>query len=570
VEESARLTFPDLPRLELDQLLGQLVERAQEVMTTQGRLRGLLRANQMITGGLALPTVLHRITVAARELVGARYAALGVLAADGGLAEFVHSGMSLAEVDQVGHLPVGKGLLGALIEQPVPIRLARITDDPRSCGFPPGHPPMTSFLGVPIRVRREVFGNLYLAESTRGHFSAEDEELVTALAANAAAVIDNARLYETARTRGEWLQATATITRRLLSADLPDLTESLRLIADRARDVARADLVMVLLPEVAGEEGLRVQVAVGGAADAVRGLRFSRDTSLSGRVFCSGEPLRMTTTDDRPGKPSAAPDALDAGPVLVLPLQGSDRVHGVLSVVRLRGRSVFTAEDLEMATGFANQAAITLELARARADQQRAVLLDERERIAADLHDHVIQRLFATGLSLQALAATLEPGPTIDRVLHTVGELDITIGQIRTTIFQLQQPPQTAPSGLRARLLDLVAELTPALGHDATVRFSGLLDTLPEPVADDLLAVVREALTNTARHANATTTDVDLIARPDQLTVDIRDDGTGLGDATRRSGLANMRRRAEHHHGTFTLAANQPTGTRLTWTVPLH
>jgi signal transduction histidine kinase len=256
--------------------------------------------------------------------------------------------------------------------------------------------------------------------------------------------------------------------------------------------------------------------------------------------------------------------------VLVLPLQGSDRVHGVLSVVRLRGRSVFTAEDLEMATGFANQAAITLELARARVDQQRAVLLDERERIAADLHDHVIQRLFATGLSLQALAATLEPGPTIDRVLHTVAELDTTIGQIRTTIFQLQQPPQTAPGGLRARLLDLVAELTPALGHDPTVRFSGLLDTLPDPVADDLLAVVREALTNTARHANATTADIDLTARPDQLTVDIRDNGTGCRGATRRSGLANMRRRAEHHHGTFTLGANQPTGTRLTWTVPLH
>ena len=230
---NGELTFPDLPRLELDELLAQLVERAQEVMATQGRLRGLLRANQMITGGLALPTVLHRITVAARKLVGARYAALGVLAPDGGLAEFVHSGMDTADVERIGFLPVGEGLLGALIDHPVPIRLTDLTDDPRSCGFPPGHPPMTSFLGVPIRVRDEVFGNLYLTESTRGQFTAEDEELVTALAATAAAVIDNARLYETARARGEWLQATATITRRLLTAELPDPIEPLHLIADR-------------------------------------------------------------------------------------------------------------------------------------------------------------------------------------------------------------------------------------------------------------------------------------------------------------------------------------------------
>src|SRR3954454_12789155 len=201
-DEPVALTFPDLPRLELDQLLTQLVDRAQEVMATQGRLRGLLRATQTVTTGLSPPVVLRRIAEAARELAGARYAALGVLAPDGGLAEFVHVGMDDERAVRIGHLPEGKGLLGALIEDPQPIRLARIADDPRSCGFPPGHPPMTSFLGVPIRVRREVFGNLYLAESTRGHFSAEDEELVTARAATAAAVIDNARLYETARTRG--------------------------------------------------------------------------------------------------------------------------------------------------------------------------------------------------------------------------------------------------------------------------------------------------------------------------------------------------------------------------------
>ena len=562
--DAVELTFLDLPRLELDQLLAQLVDRAQEVMATQNRLRGLLRATQAVTSGLSLPVVLHRIADAARELVGARYAALGVLAPDGGLAEFVHVGMDDRQAVRIGHLPEGKGLLGALIEDPQPIRLARITDDSRSCGFPPAHPPMTSFLGVPIRIRDEVFGNLYLAESGRGEFTAEDEELIKALAATAATVIDNARLYEAARERGEWLQASASIARRLLSADLDEI-ESLRLIAEHSRAVAHADLVTVLLPD--DGENLRVEVAVGAAAEGVAGLRMPRAGSLSGRVFTTGTALRMAAPDERADLQAAVPDALDAGPVLVVPLVGSHSTHGVLSVVRLRGRAAFTTEDLDMATGFANQASVALELARARADQQRAALLDERERIAADLHDHVIQRLFASGLSLQALAATLHPGGATDRVLTTVADLDATISQIRTAIFALQQPPQGTPRGRRARLLDVVTDVAPALGFEPAVRFSGLLDTLPDGVADDLLAVLREALTNAARHAHATGVEVELTATADRLTLEVRDDGTGIGDTTRRSGLANLSHRAERHGGALTVGSG-PAGTRLVWTVP--
>src|SRR3954454_24629643 len=289
-DEPVALTFPDLPRLELDQLLGQLVERAQEVMATQGRLRGLLRATQTVTSGLSLPVVLRRIAEAARELAGARYAALGVLAPEGGLAEFVHVGLNDELATQIGHLPEGKGLLGALIEDPQPIRLARIADDPRSCGFPPDHPPMTSFLGVPIRIRDEVFGNLYLAESVRGQFTPDVEELIKALAATAATVIDNARLYEAARGRGEWLQASAAIARRLLSADLDEI-DSLRLIAEHSRDVAHADRVTVVLPDDDGD--LRVEVAVGATAESVWGLRMPREDSLSQRVFRTGTPLRL-------------------------------------------------------------------------------------------------------------------------------------------------------------------------------------------------------------------------------------------------------------------------------------
>jgi signal transduction histidine kinase len=561
------LVFPDLPRLALDQLLEQLVQRAQEVMTTQGRLRGLLHANQMIVGHLTLPVVLRRIVEAARELVGARYVALGVIAPDGHLAEFVHVGMSADAVERIGHLPQGKGLLGALIEDPRPIRLSSIGDDLRSSGFPPGHPPMQSFLGVPIRVRDEVFGNLYLSESTNEQFSAEDEELAKALAATAGVAIDNARLYETARTRQKWLQASAAITSQLLSAETG---RPLQLIAEHSREIARADLVTVVLPAEEGHE-LRVEVAVGNGADGLPGLHLSLDGSLSGRVFTTGDPLRVSSPNEQPGLTSVASGDLDVGPVLVVPLLGSHRVHGVLTAARLRGQPAFTAEDLDMAAGFANHAALAVELAEARAEKQRAAMLDERERIAADLHDHVIQRLFAAGLSLQSVAAGLGSGRAANRIQGLIQDLDDTIGQIRTTIFQLHQLPQGADQGVRARLLDVVTDVTPALGFAPGVRFAGLLeDAVPAEVAEDLLAVLREALSNVARHAQARSVEMDITANPDRLTLDVRDDGVGMTPTTRLSGLANLRRRAERHGGSLTLAPRDGAGTWLCWSIPMR
>jgi signal transduction histidine kinase len=557
------LTFPDLPRLELDQLLAQLVERAHEVMATQGRLRGLLRASQMVTRDLTLPAVLRRIVEAARDLVGARYAALGVISPTGGLAEFVHSGMPEDAVARIGHLPEGKGLLGALIEDPRPIRLRRIASDQRSAGFPPGHPPMSSFLGVPIRIRDEVFGNLYLAESTKGEFSAEDEELTLALAATAAVAIENARLYESATSRGEWLQAIAAITRGVLSAEPEDAGDSLELVARTSLRIAGADLVTVVLP--GGPDELLIEVAVGSGADGLAGTRLPMSGSLSGQVFSTGTPLRQSVGD---AGSTPRPD-LDLGPVLAVPLHGSRRMHGVLWAARRRGRSAFGAEEVEMAAGFANQAALAIELAEARAEQQRAVMLDERERIAADLHDHVIQRLFAAGLSLQSTAGTLRAGEAADRILATVDDLDATIRQIRTSIFQLQQLPQTRAPGLRARLLDVATDLTPVLGFEPAVRFSGLIDAVSHDIGEDVLAVVRESLSNVARHARAASAEVDVAATADRLTVDIRDDGIGLGSTDRRSGLDNLRRRADRRDGTFTVEPRKPTGTWLSWSVPL-
>jgi signal transduction histidine kinase len=564
------LTFPDQPRLALDQLLAQLVERAGEVMSTQGRLRGLLAANQLIIADLSLPAVLRHIAEAARELIGARYAALGVIAPGGGLAEFIHVGMPDEVIAEIGHLPEGKGLLGALIAEPHPIRLSQISDDPRSSGFPAAHPPMSSFLGVPIRVREEVFGNLYLAESAHGEFSAEDGQLATALAATAAVAIDNARLFEAATSRGEWLTASALITRELLSADAAEAVSPLRTIARRSLEIGRADLVVVLLPCPDDEAGLRVEVAVGEGAEELVGESIPVSGTLAGRVFVSGEPVRVASREEVPGLDAPVLDTPATGPILVLPLLGSARVHGVLTVCRLVGRPAFTLDDLQMAFGFASHAAVAIELADARAEQQQSIMLEERERIAADLHDHVIQRLFAAGLTLQGVAVGLPQGRDAQRIAGTVDDLDATISQIRNTIFRLQRLPRQRESGVRGRVLDVIDDVARALGFQPTIRLSGPLDYLlaGDTVVEDLIAVIREALTNVARHADAASAAVDLTAGADHLVLTVEDDGRGIESGGHRSGLANMQRRAEHHGGSLTVSSRAPSGTRLTWSVP--
>jgi signal transduction histidine kinase len=426
---------------------------------------------------------------------------------------------------------------------------------------------MESFLGVPIRGRYEIFGNLYLAESTRGKFSAEDEALTNALATTAGVAIANARLYESARLRQEWLRASATITRRLLSADAGD---PLQLIVDSAREIADADLVTVVLPVDDASETLTMRVAVadGTDADRVRGLHFPVDGTVTGRVYATGESLLASWADERTGLSAVAPVDLDIGPMLIVPLIGTHRVNGVLTAGRRPGRRGFTTEDLDMAAGFANQASIGIELADARAEQQRSALLDDRDRIAADLHDQVIQQLFAAGLSLQSIATTLGAGTAKNRILATVSDLDDTIRQIRTTIFELHPTAATA-GGTRAQLLDVVAEQAAALGFSPSTRFAGVLDTVPADITDDLVAVLREALSNIARHAAARSAEVDLTANPDRVVLTVADDGVGLGPTDRRSGLANLQRRAERRGGTFALTAARPSGTELCWSVPL-
>jgi signal transduction histidine kinase len=563
----------DAPRLELDELLTQLVGRAEDVLATQGRLRGLLAANRMIIGDVALPVVLRRIVEAACQLVKAKYGALGVLAPGGGLEQFVHVGIDDELAARIGPLPAGRGLLGALIDDPRPIRLRRMTDDARSVGFPPEHPPMGSFLGVPVHVRGEVFGNLYLTEAERGEFTAEDEELVGALAATAGVAIENGRLFEQAARRQDWLQASMQITQQLLSVEGED---PLTLIARRAREMADADIVTVVLPTPDGHR-LMVEVASGHRADEMIGYTYPLKDTLVGVALASGQPVRVDDLAERPELHLHLSDLVPVGPVLVLPLHGGQRMRGALVVGRLRGRHRFDEVDLDMATTFANHAVVALELADARADQQRVILLEDRDRIARDLHDHVIQRLFAAGLSVQSVAAGLDAGPAAERLGKSVADIDETIRQIRTTIFQLRGQLGPQMGTVRTRLLVVVKELAPLLSFEPRVEFNGAVDSVvPESAVEDLLAVTREALTNVARHAHARQAAVVLAATSDTLTLTVTDDGSGIGQTTRRSGLTNLRERAERHGGAFAVSSGPSTdsstqqGTQVQWTIPLN
>jgi len=571
-DDSGRLVFPDAPRLELDELLTQIIVRAEEVLATQGRLRGLLAANRTITADLTLPTVLRRIVEAGCQLVRARYGALGVLAPDGGLAEFVHVGLDERTVARIGHLPEGKGLLGALIDDPRTIRLRSIEDDSRSVGFPPHHPPMTSFLGVPVLVRGKVFGNLYLTERIDGgEFTADDEELVAALAATAGVAIENARLYEQSQRRQDWLQASAKITRQLLSAEGE---EPLQLIARGARQIADADVVTVVLP-TESRERMMVEVAAGRAADELTGMSYPIEHTLTGLALSSGHPVLVGDADDS-DYDSHLSEVLPVGPVMVLPLVGTVDTRGALVIARLRGRNRFDDADLDMATTFANHAAVALELADGRENQQRMILLEDRDRIARDLHDHVIQRLFAAGLAVESVAARPGSDETSLRLRRVVTELDETIRQIRTSIFQLRGPMTAEVGTTRSAVLSVMSELEPVLGFEPRVTFAGPVDlAAPDASVDDLIAALREALTNVARHAKARCVDVAVEATTDSLVLEVTDDGVGIGDGSRWSGLANLRARAEHHGGTFTIGPieeppNHRQGTLLRWTIPLR
>lgn len=566
--------IPDLSQFRLDALLHELMDRAAEVLEAQDRVHRLLDAVVSVASDLSPPDVLRRIVQSSCDLVGAKYGALGVLGPDLGLAEFIYVGIGDDLRDHIGELPTGKGILGLLTGHPEPIRLQDLREHPQSYGFPPNHPPMTSFLGVPVRVRGEVFGNLYLTEKRDGGgFTTEDETVVVALAAAAGVAIENARLYEQTRLRESWLRASSELTKTLLAGR--SHTSALQLVTAHAQDVSEAPLVALALPDDS-QSNLVFEYTEGEQPVDFAGHHVNVEQCVLSEAYRTGEPRIVQTLfgDDAiewVGEPP--PGLKELGSALFVPLTAGQRALGVLVIAKHRGHPPYSDEELRMVRSFAANAALGIEFARAQEDRQRLAVFEDRDRIARDLHDLVIQRLFAIGLGLQGMTRLMVRPEISERIGGFVDELDQTIREIRRSIFSLQEPPD-GPVSLRGEMLRVLQDAAGALGFEPTMSLDGPLDSLvPDEMRPDALASLRESLSNVARHAEAGSANVNVVVDRDgqELRITVRDNGKGMMlPPSRRSGLANIAQRAERWTGRCEIDSAPGQGTTIVWAVPLR
>ncbi|MFD4324761.1 GAF domain-containing protein [Nocardioides sp. NPDC058538] len=558
----------------LDELLTEVLDRVTDARDEQVRWRLLLDAIVTMGAGLSIDDLLNRIVEVSKALAGARYAALGVLAGAGErrLRLFITQGLTAEEQILIGDLPNGHGLLGLLIDHPEPLRLRDITDHKSSYGFPPNHPPMGSFLGVPVRIGEKVFGNLYLTEKTDGdEFTAQDENIVVALAAAAGVAIENALLAEEAARRGRWLDARAEITSELMG-DI-DRASALELVADRAREVAGADVAWIVTGPAA--DRLRVEVVSGAAVDVEVLKRAPLRESVAGQAIRDGVPMIVEDVGGaaKGGSAAAVIDLSGIGPGVLMPLGRTDPSEEINAVGALalawRRENAEQAQDVDLAVAdaFAGQVAVAIRLAQSREERQRLAVYDDRDRIGRDLHDIVIQRLFVIGLRLQG-GLNLADNPKLrGRLDQAVDDIDDTIRDLRRAVFELGTPDHSGD--IQSQVTDLVnraaesLKFRPALVFDGPVR----LRATPE-ITQEVVAVLGEALSNTVRHAHATEVEVSLSAGSD-LVLRVRDDGRGVPADAVESGLTNMRRRAEAHGGRCTVEPATPKGTVVEWSVPL-
>jgi signal transduction histidine kinase len=519
-----------------------------------------------VTSGLDLEVTLRTIVHTAIELLDARYGALGVRGLDDGgheLVEFVYEGIDEPTRARIGPLPQGRGVLGLLIDEPTPIRLDNITDHPTSVGFPPNHPPMRTFLGVPIRIRDEVYGNLYLTEKNTGQpFSEDDEVLAQALAAAAGIAIDNARLYEQSRVRQSWIEATRDITTELLAGSDPGRV--FHLIAEQALSLTGADAAFVAVPDPGAEGEARELIVSEIAGETAISVAAVRPIAIAGTTvgtaFRALLPQRCEVFDVATGL------IAEPGPALVVPLRATQSVAGVLVTLRRSGARPFSEEQLQMTAAFADQAALAWQLAITQRQMRELDVLTDRDRIARDLHDHVIQRLFAVGLSLQGSVARAGSAEVQRRLSESVDELQQVIQEIRTTIFDLHGGMSGALR-LRQRLQEAVDQFAVA-GLRTSIQFMGPLSVVESGLADHAEAVVREAVSNAVRHSGATELAV-VVKVDDDLAITVTDNGCGIDSNVTESGLSNLRARATEGAGALSLTAGDDGGTVLHWSVPL-
>jgi two-component system, NarL family, sensor histidine kinase DevS len=553
-----------LSQLRLRELLGEVQDRIERIVEGRDRLDGLVEAMLVVTSGLELDATLRSIVDTAIQLVDARYGALGVRGQGHDLVEFVYQGIDDDGRALIGHLPQGRGVLGVLIDDPQPIRLDNIQQHPASVGFPPNHPPMRTFLGVPVKIRDEVFGNLYLTEKANGQpFSEDDEVLVQALAAAAGIAIANARLYAQSRARQAWIEAARDIATEMLSG--ADPTTVFALVAEKALRLADATATMVAVPVEAEPLGSGAAELLITETSGVLSVSADEDAPTLigtpiGEVFLDRAPRRLENLE------LAIGDFTDPGPALLLPLRAGDTAAGVLVVLRRAGLPPFTDEQLDMMAAFAGQAALAWQLATSERRMRELDVLTDRDRIARELHDHVIQRLFAIGLAMQA-TVPLARSPEVQRRLsEQVDDLQDVIQDIRTAIFDLNTASSSA-TRLRQRLEEAIAECSVS-GLRTMVQFVGPVSVVDAPLADHAEAFVRAAVANATRQPDVSRLSV-IVEVGDELCIKVAADRQGVPDEATANSLAEMRRVAEEIGGSLTLETSPDSETLVRWSVPL-
>ncbi|MEI4272171.1 GAF domain-containing protein [Klenkia sp. LSe6-5] len=553
--------YPPLAGMRLTELLGEVQERLSTVARTQERVQDLLDAFLSVTRGLDLDSTLLRVTEAAADLVDAEFGALGVLDRGGGLGSFVTTGISAEQRAAMDHPPRGEGVLGRLITDPRPLRLDDLRQHPASVGVPAGHPPMRSFLGVPITVRGAVFGNLYMTEKRGGGpFTAEDEAVLTALAGAAGIAVENARLYQEGELRRRWLTAVGEVRSILLAGQAPEL--ALRLVVEHVATLTGADGAwLVSGPGALGAYEVRAQTGEG-LDDIIGQQVLPADSPPLQAVVDSGSVAIVDMT----AAPYSGPNAhVDWGPAVGVPLRPVQGLQAVVIAARGAGRPDFDPGTGELVGTFVDQVNLALDLAARQRDARRLDVYADRDRIARDLHDHVIQRLFAAGLGLQAILPRVGDDDVRARVARVMDQLDETVRDIRTTIFDLHTADDTDPAAsVRRRVLDVATETAGTLIRP-TVRTSGPVDALVTgELAADVVAVVREGVSNAARHAGAENVTVTLDVS-DEVVVEVRDDGRGIDPGAARSGLRNIDARARRWGGDCQVAPLPDGGTAVRW-----
>ncbi|WP_457950332.1 GAF domain-containing protein [Pseudarthrobacter sp. alpha12b] len=545
----------------LEVLVQDFTARGNELPDAQERIDGLLAAVVALAENLSLEAVLDRLVRSACDLVGARYGALGVIGEDRSLSHFITVGIDEQGTQAIGDLPTGHGVLGLLIREPRPLRLHDLGQHPIASGFPPNHPPMRTFLGVPVRVRDEVFGNLYLTEKHGGEdFTTEDEALAVALAAAAGVAIQNARLFEDSSRRQRWLEAGMELSGRLIMTSHPGDADNLDTVAETALEVSGSALAVIAAP--AGDGVLRCRSCVG-----VQGLQAGQQLTVSpavwgviqgGGSFVATDP-RQVFDDEVAGK---------LGSVLVCSLGHNSGDTGVLLLARTHGAAVFKQAEAESSAIFASRIGLALDLARVNALREENLLFTDRDRIARDLHDQVIQRLFASGLSIQSLRRyTLDP-VAHERIASVTTELDDTIRKLRDTIYSLRTAEEEHEP-LTGRILRVARESSRSYAVTPKVTLDGAVDSIRDDVAVHLLSVLSEGLSNALRHSGADEIQVTVAVGRDQVQLLISDNGQGFTEPVQVSGLANMRHRAELLRGNCVIDCAPGGGTCVKWSVPL-